>query len=152
MVTVVTCIVIMLPLVVWVQRLKHLGVITDERPLDRVIRKRLTGKPARLSAPDYHHARPRYYRTVFLAAPIATAAGAAIIAALRQPHNALGLVMAPALLSAVFVLLISEDRFTNVSSRRRVTCASLSGLLAATAATAIVSAVDPHAVLAYGAA
>jgi hypothetical protein len=145
---IVIVIVILLPLVVWVQRLQSRGVITDERPLDRVIRERITGGPARLTPPDYRQSRLRYYRMVFVTTPIATVALAVIIAALTKPHNALGLVMAPACLSGLFVLAISEDRFTGVSRRQRITCASLSGLLAAIAALVVVSGVDPNAVFA----
>jgi hypothetical protein len=148
MVGIVIGILILLPLVVRVQRLQARGVITDERPLDRVIRERITSEPARLTPPDYRHSRRRYYRIVFHTVPFAAVGLAVIIAVLAKPHNPLGLIMAPACLSGLLVLAISEDRFIGVSRRQRITCASLSGLLAAIAALVIISGVDPHAVLA----
>lgn len=148
MIAIVIGLLILLPLVVWMQRLQTRGVITNERPLDRVIRERITGKPATLTPPDYRQSRLRYYRVVLLTVPIATVGLAMLIAALTKPHDALGLVISPAFLGGLIVLGISEDRFTGVSRRQRITCASLSGLLAAIAALVIISGVDPHAVLA----
>ena len=144
---VVIALVILLPAVVWTQRLQARGVITEDRPLDRVIRKWITGKPARLTRPDYRHSRLRYYRMAFLTVPIVAVGLATIVAALTTPHNPVGLTLAPAGLAGVVVLSVSEDRFTGVSRRRRIVCASLSGAIVALLAFIAILGIDPHAML-----
>jgi hypothetical protein len=141
MIVIVIVILILLPLTVWVRRLQARGVISDDRPLGRVIRERLTGKPAQLTPPDYRQSRLRYYSLVLLTVPIATAA----LTAITKPHNALGLVVGPALIAGMLVLGISEDRFTGVSRRQRIACASLSGLGVAMLAFIFIAGLDPHA-------
>jgi heme/copper-type cytochrome/quinol oxidase subunit 4 len=147
MVAIVIGILILLPLAVWMQRLQARGVISDDRPLDRVIRERLTGKPARLTPSNYHQSRVRYYRLVFLQIPLATTALAVIIATTAKPHNTLGLILSPAFVAGLIVLAISEDRFTGISRRRRMASASVSGLFVAMLAFVLVAGVDPHAAL-----
>jgi hypothetical protein len=56
MIVIVIVILILLPLTVWVRRLQARGVISDDRPLGRVIRERLTGKPP--SSPHLTTASP----------------------------------------------------------------------------------------------
>jgi hypothetical protein len=141
-------ILILLPLVVWVQRLQDRGVITDERPLDRLIRQRITGKPAPLTPPEFSQSRMRYYRTVLLTVPGSTSGVTVLIAAIAKSHNPLGLVIAAAVISGVLGLAISEDRFKGVSRRQRITCASLSGLITVIATALIIAGVDPHATFA----
>jgi hypothetical protein len=146
-VAVVIAIVILLPAAVWVQRLQARGVITDDRPLDRVIREWITGKPAALTRPDYRLSRLRYYRMAFLTVPVVAAGLATIVAVLTTPGNPVGLILAPAFFAGLVVLGVSEDRFTGVSRLRRVVCASLSGGIVAVVAFAVVLGVDPRAVL-----
>jgi hypothetical protein len=113
-------ILILLPVAVRVQRLRARGVITDDRPLDRVLRERITGQPAPLSLPDYRQSRLRYYRTVFVTIPAVVVGLAVVVAAFAKPHHVIGLVMGPAFLSGVLVLAVSEDRFAGVSARLRI--------------------------------
>lgn len=147
MVAALIAIAVLAPLVAWVQRLRARGVITDERPLDRVIRERLTGRPAELTPLNYRRSRLRYYRLVLLIVPAITTGLFVAVAAVAQPHNATRIAMAPGFLSGLLVLAISEDRFTGVSRRQRIVSACASGFFAAMAGLVLVAAVDPHFVL-----
>jgi hypothetical protein len=139
---VVIALVILLPAAVWAHRLQARGVITEDRPLDRVIRECITGKPAGLTPPDYRQSRLRYYRMAFLTVPIIAVGVAAIVAALTTPQNPVGLTLAPALLAGIVVLSVSEDRFTGVSRRRRTVCAGVSGGIVAVVAFVVILGVD----------
>jgi hypothetical protein len=144
---VVIALVILLPVAVWAQRLQARGVITEDRPLDRLIREWITGKPAGLTPPSYRRSRLRYYRMAFLTVPIIAVGLAAIVAALMTPQNPVGVTLAPAVLAGIVVLSVSEDRFTGVSRRRRIVCASLTGGIVALVAFIVILGVDPHAML-----
>jgi hypothetical protein len=144
---VVIALVILLPVAVWAQRLQARGVITEDRPLDRVVRERLIGKPAGLTPADCHRSRLRYYRMAFMAVPVAAVGFAAIVAALTTPQNPVGLTLTPAVLAGIVVLSLSEDRFAGISRRRRIVCATLTGGIVAFVAFVVILGVDPHPVL-----
>jgi hypothetical protein len=144
---VVIALVILLPAAVWAQRLQSRGVVTEDRPLDRVIREWITGRPAGLTPPDYRQSRLRYYRMAFLTVPIIAVGLATIVAALTTPENPVGMTLTPAFLAGIVVLSLREDRFTGVSRRRRIVCASLSGGIVALVALMVILGVDPHAML-----
>jgi hypothetical protein len=112
---VVIALVILLPAAVWIQRLQARGVITEDRPLDRVIREWITGRPGGLTPPDYRHSRLRYYRVAFLTVPILAVGFVTIVAVLTTIHNPVGLTLGLAGLAGIVVLSVSEDRFTGVS-------------------------------------
>lgn len=147
MIVAVIAIIVLLPLAIWLQRLQARGVISDDRPLDRVIRERLTGKPARLARPHYRRSRLRFYGLVLVGLPVCASVIATAVAAITKPHDALGLVIGPAFVVGLIVLGISEDRYTGVSRRQRVVLASFAGLVVAMLALLLIAGVDPHATL-----
>ena len=98
-------------------------------------RERITSKSAPPTPPDFRDARGRYHRMVFLTVPAASAGFTSIIGVATSDVR---WAMGGAFLTAAAVLTLSEDRFANVSRRRRMTYASLSGLLTAAVAAVLI--------------
>jgi hypothetical protein len=125
--TIALAILILVPLVVWAERLQAGGAIADPRSLERAI----------LAPRNARRGTRRFYQLALLATPIVTSLVTASAARMSRPHETFGFILVPALFSVAITLGLRDQ--SEVSRRRAIACAILSGVITALLAVLVVS-------------